>query len=218
MGDGADPLVRMWLERPDGGAAAPVLVRTHDDGRVEVHGADGAATPALAPGTQVRLLRGVHDDAAYVTPVTVERVDPGGPAWLREAGERERLQQREHVRVATPPVDVRVTVVDEHDVVREVAGTLLDLSASGLRIGHEPPVLPCGARVTVDLLLPDDEHADVTLALTAEVRRAVEDADGDGLRSATALVLLDVPPPLEQRLVRWVFAVQAARRREGRGR
>jgi hypothetical protein len=210
---GAEPLQRMRLERTDGRPTLPVLVRWLDGDAVEVHGADGGPAPDVPGGKRAVLLRGVQGDARYATTIVFRYSTEGPHRAARRVGTRERLQQRRYVRGRPPPVDVTLDLPGDGAVAaRQATGWILDLSACGLRSSHDLPMLTRGTTGEVRVDLPDRGRGGVAVDLGVEVRR-VEQV---GVRAVAGLMFLDVPPRVEQQLVRWVFEIEGARRREGR--
>jgi hypothetical protein len=214
MAGGAEPLVRMRLERVDGRATVPVLVRRLDDDRYEVHGADGQSPPDVPEGARAVLLRGVQGDASYATPVTFGAAGVTGQRVARRVGDRQRVQQRGHVRSRPPPLDVTVLApaADDEEEPRVLAAVLLDISAGGLRCSHPLPVLPDRLALRVHVSLPNPPRVDIQLDVKAEVRRAGTLDD----HAQVAVMFYDLPRMLEQRLVSWIFELERGRRREGR--
>ena len=154
----------------------------------------------------------IATDSGVVT-VPARLVHDAGGLALRRTGEGsvDRVQRRNDVRgpVALP---LRAAVVDPR-VRRDLAdlafdGATLDVSAGGLRLDASvdaAEALPAGARIFVELELPDDVIVPAVLSLV--------EPGAAGLRGP----FVDIAAADRERLVRLVFAEQRRELKARRG-
>lgn len=178
-----------------------------DDGSTWLEGRDGAPLPMLAPGERLRVLTSVPGDATYASPGRVRpalgKADeaPDGPARCRIELDDDRLrdQQRRHVRVPTPEIDV--TLVDS-GAGGESLGDLLNVSAGGIRTATAMPDVTVGTQLQCVFELPGGRRKGVDVNLSGEV---VWVGKGPGGRGALGIRFLDADESTQAKLTSWVF-------------
>lgn len=184
----------------------PAVLRTRADGTLALEAADGSALPALTPGERLHVTRAVHGDASYRTPARVVRVQPDdGVVEVHRAGDQQRDQQRRAVRVRTTAIEAVLTP----GVGSPVAGEVLDLSASGVRILLERgAALPVGTDLTTHVELPRRRRSDLSFRLDGEVvwTRTLDDG-----REAVGVEFHHADESVASRLTRWVWDVETSR-------
>lgn len=190
--------------------AAPGVVRTVTVARVK-HGLIwvGGFEQHGDPGERIVMECRLPEDAVYRAQGKVEFVPP--ESWaLRRVGEWERMQRREHLRVAIwRHVDIELT--KDADDTGIGSFPLLDLSIGGARIATKGPAadeLERGALVRCRFTLRDAGEFE----LRAQVVRADPPAAPGKIGSA-AIRFLDLDINTEAELARWVQHEQMRRGR-----
>ncbi len=189
----------------------------HDEtGAPYLTSADDHPLPTLAPGERIRVLTTVPGDATYATAGRVVAttvpseeepqegdVDPQGPAaptiTIQLEQEQAREQQRRHVRVPTPEIDVQLIGLDED---LRGLGDLLNVSAGGIRTATDNRDLPIGGQIQVVFALPMRGRKDVDVNLTGEI---VWSGKGPQGRAALGIRFLDADDATQAKLTSWVF-------------
>lgn len=229
MSDGVEPLIRVTVARSEGGELE-VFSRRHGQ-RIELLPIAGRL-PRYEAGERLSLRRPVAGDATYAEPVVVSRADADS-ALVTLAGERRRHQQREHVRVDTPQLTMRLIETPDDDAEdgddsdpRELDARVLDLSAGGARVEHVGPPLQRRSLWTAQATLTYEDGRELGLDQVVEVRWSVapdgtgEDADESDSseddqdeavhgRALAGLRFTSMRPVLEESVTRWVFQQQA---------
>lgn len=155
-------------------------------------------------------------DGVYVLPSQVVRRYRKGPAlMLRWPARQDRIQRRNHVRIAVRvPMAIWTRAKDAAkvgDQERLITGISLDLSAGGVRLALSEPLLP-GDQVRVELRLPDGER----VGLEAHVLRSGENsAAAASERFWIALEFVGMLESSRKELTRFVFDVQREQMRRG---
>lgn len=146
----------------------------------------------------------LRNDAIYRALGRVEFVPP--QSWaLRRIGEWERVQRREHVRVAPRGLDMELT--HDEDDTGIASFPVLDLSCGGARLrttGVAAEDLTPGTLVRCRFDLPDAGWFE----LRAQVIRA-QPPESDEKPGSAALRFLDLSSDVESELTRWVLREQA---------
>ncbi|MFT4837816.1 MAG: c-di-GMP-binding flagellar brake protein YcgR [Nonlabens sp.] len=199
---GADPLELVVVQRVDG---FPAHLRRLPDGSLELQGVGGDPLPALSPGERLRVTRPVPGDATYVQPARVLDVgEDDGPVIIKTGGAPERDQQRQFVRVITPPIGV--VLIPEHGHSDASGGSLRDLSAGGVRAVLDGDDLAVGTSIRVGFDLPHANGGHTNMELQGEV--VWIGTLGDDLPAA-GIQFGGTDKRIEVKLIRWVFQQEA---------
>lgn len=208
--DGPRQPRRVLVEAP---VAFAALLGADDEDGQWLEGVEGAPLPTLRPGERLRLLTTEPNDATYAVAGRVVEVvaapdagagDPSGagaPARIRVEldPERERIQQRDQVRVATPETPLHLSGVNG-----DMAGDILNLSAGGIRAMIDRP-LEVGQQATCRFEL-STVAGTLAVELEGEVVWAAPGREG---RALVGVRFLDVDDALQAQIAAWVLRQQA---------
>lgn len=162
-------------------------------------------------GEAVRVQHVVPDDARYTIDALVQALESPSVV-LKKLGEWSRVQQREYVRLrleAKVYADLHASApgpeLPSMRAPLDLRARVVDLSAGGLQLETSVD-LGLGVQVFVRFELPGGEPV-ATTGLVVRRGRAIRDTHRFGVR------FVNLAPPLETVIVRFIYAQQAEKRR-----
>lgn len=157
-------------------------------------------------GDLVYLGAAVPDDALYVVPCSVvaTSLEPQARLVLEPVGAWERMQRREHCRVAVTLRPDELQLLPPEGEPEPLRGTIVDLSAGGVRLRLARALRP-GDRLALRFTLPGISHP---VGVVAQVRRVVPLEHADPPRWDHGCQFERLDRRTEDAIVRFVFARQ----------
>lgn len=170
----------------------------------------GGELVPLSPGTRVEC-QFAKDDAFYAfrTEIIQRRLQPIPILVLRRPMEVQRFQRRNLFRLPII-LPVSFTVAGSEDIRK---GTTLDLSGGGMCLAA-PERLAAGTELELTVSLPDGYRL---VSKGRVVNSSEGQADKGQKRYAHGVEFIDLPIPVQERIVSFIFNEQRERRRREAG-
>jgi len=165
-------------------------------------------------GDLVYLGATIPDDALYVVPceVVATVLEPQARLVLAPVGNWERMQRREHCRVAVTIAPQEILLLPAEGEPQPLRGLIVNLSASGVRLRLSQPLRP-GDRLALRFALP---NATQPIGAVAVVRRVAPLEHADPPRWDHGCQFERLDRRTEDVIVRFVFQRQRECARQAR--